>query len=243
MDIFNSFIVNKFIAHRGYHTAELPENSLGAFENAIKNNYAIELDVQQISDGTIVVFHDEKLSRMTGKDGYVKMLKKTDLKKHFLAGTEYYIPTLKETLKLIDGRTPVLIEIKNSEKVGDFEKDLLAILKDYNGEFAIQSFNPNALLWFKENAPNIWRGQLSSYFNGEKIGFIKKRVLKKLIMNKIIEPDFISYNAENLPNRYVKKYNNLPLLAWTIRNEDDFFKAVKHCDNMIFEGFDINKTM
>jgi len=243
MDIFNSFIVGKYIAHRGYHTETAPENSLAAFQNAIDAGFAIELDIQRLSDGTIVVFHDSSLSRMTGKDGYLKMLKKTDLKKYKLKGSEEHIPTFKEVLKLVDGKVPLLIEIKNDGKVGELEKELLAMLKKYNGEFAIQSFNPFVLLWFKENAPNILRGQLSSFFKGEKMSFLRKCALKRMRFNRQTKPDFISYNADDLPNRFVRKYKNLPLLAWTIRNKDDFMKAVKHCDNMIFEGFDITKAL
>ena len=243
MNVFNSFLVSKYIAHRGYHNSENPENSLGAFQRAIEKGFAIELDVRPLSDGTIVVFHDETLSRMTGKDGYVANLKKSDLKKIKLAGTEFTIPTFKETLKLINGKAPLLIEIKNEGKVGELEKEVLNILKTYKGEFAIQSFNPYVLMWFKENAPEIMRGQLASYFKDVKLSSIKKSILKKLKFNKLTEPHFISYNAKDLPNRFVKKYSHLPLLAWTIRSEDDFFNTIKYCDNMIFENFDINETL
>ena len=75
MDLFNSWLVNKYIAHRGLHDSTHPENSLSAFQNAIKYDYAIELDVHQIEDGTVVVFHDETLMRMTGSDGYITQVK------------------------------------------------------------------------------------------------------------------------------------------------------------------------
>ena len=64
MNIFDSWLVQKRIAHRGLFEEGKPENSLAAFENAIANNYAIELDVRALKDGTIVVFHDDKLGRM-----------------------------------------------------------------------------------------------------------------------------------------------------------------------------------
>ena len=76
MDLFHTWLVEKYIAHRGLHDNNSAENSLSAFKNAIEKDYAIELDVHQISDGTLVVFHDETLSRMTGKDGYLQSLKK-----------------------------------------------------------------------------------------------------------------------------------------------------------------------
>lgn len=239
MDLFKSWIVETPIAHRGYHTKSIPENSLGAFSKAVEKGYAIELDVQLLSDDTVVVFHDESLARMTGNDGYLKYLRKEDLKALSLKGTKEKIPTLQEVLELVDGRAPILIEIKNSYKVGKLEQAVIDILKDYKGEFAVQSFNPFSLAYFKQHAPNILRGQLSGYLKKEKIAWIKKFLLKRMRFNKkISEPHFIAYEASTLPNRFVKKYKNLPLLAWAVQSKEEYLKVVKYCDNIIFEKFD-----
>ena len=239
MDIFKSWLVTDYIAHRGLHTKTLPENSLGAFVNAIENGYPIELDVQLISDGTVIVFHDYSLSRMTGKDGYTKNLTLAELKDYKLEKTEFTIPTLNEVLNLVSGQVPLLIEIKNEGKVGELEKKLWEILKNYNGEYAVQSFNPYSLEWFKNNAPKVLRGQLSSYFKGVNLNFFKKFVLKRMLLNKkVSQPNFISYDEKNLPNRFVKHYKKLPLLAWCIKSQSEYMKTVKHCDNIIFEGFE-----
>lgn len=239
MDLFKTWLVEDCIAHRGLHNDKYPENSLGAFENAIKNGYAIELDVHLISDGTIIVFHDDTLSRITSKDGYVKNLTKEELVDCKLCNSEYHIPTLKEVFNLVNGQVPILIEIKNNSKVGELESALLKELKEYNGEFAIQSFNPYVLEWFKINAPDIPRGQLAGYFKNEKLSFFKKFALKRMLLNKKIScPDFISYEAKKIPNRFVKFNKKLPLLAWTVRNQDEYLRVVKHCDNVIFENFE-----
>lgn len=239
MDLFKTWLVEYPIAHRGLHTDEMPENSLGAFQNAIDNGYPIELDVHLTCDGTVVVFHDDSLARVTNKDGYVKNLTKDTLKDYSLFGTKYTIPTFKEVLDLVDGQVPILIEVKNTGKVGELESALLKILKDYTGEYAIQSFNPYVLEWFKKNAPQIARGQLAGYFKGEKLSFIKKFALKRMLLNKKIScPDFISYDARNVPNRFVNKYKNLPLLVWCVRSQDEYLKKVKYCDNIIFENFE-----
>lgn len=238
MDIFKSWLVEKYVAHRGLHDEESPENSLSAFEKAIQKGYVIELDVQQIADGTVVVFHDSSLSRLTGQDGYLKNLIQEDLSACYLGGTKETIPTLQQALDLIDGRTPIIIEIKNTLKVGSLESATLEILKNYKGQFAIMSFNPYVLSWFKENAPEILRGQLSAFFKKDKLSLIKKVVLKKMLLNKVAQPNFIAYEAEHLPNRYVRKFNNLPLLAWTVRSQEEYMRVVKYCDNIIFENFE-----
>lgn len=238
MDLFNSWLVNKYIAHRGFHNEEAPENSLGAFQNAIDKGYAIELDVQLIEDNTVVVFHDELLARATGKDGYLRNLKSENLKDYNLFGTSYTIPTLEEVLKLVDGKTPLLIEVKNTGKVGELESALLKVLENYNGEFAVQSFNPYVLEWFLNNAPHILRGQLSSSFKGEKLSFIKKFILRRMSFNKRNKINFISYEAKSLPNRYVRKFKNIPLIAWTIKSQTEYLKVAGFCDNIIFENFE-----
>jgi len=239
MEIFNSWLVKDYIAHRGLHNKECPENSLGAFALAIEKGYAIELDVQLISDGTVVVFHDYSLSRVTGQDGYTKHLTVEQLPSYKLCGTNFSIPTFKEVLDFIDGQVPILIEIKNETNVGPLESATYELLKNYNGEYAVQSFNPYSLEWFKKNAPNVLRGQLSSFFRKENLSFFKKFFLKRLFFNKKIScPHFISYNFKNLPNIYVSRYKKLPILAWTIRSQTEYMKAIKHCDNIIFEGFE-----
>lgn len=236
-NIFDSWLCNQYIAHRGYHDEKNPENSLGAFERAIENGYAIELDVRLISDGTVIVLHDDNLKRVCGKDKYASQLKLDDLAFCKLFNTEFTIPTFEDALKCIAGRAPILIEIKQLEKIGELEKKVYDLLKEYNGKYAIQSFNPFTLQWFKTHAPHIWRGQLSCFFKGEKMSVVRKGLLKRLALNKIGSPDFISYNSEDLPNRWVKKHETLPILAWTVNSQQKYIKAVQFSDNIIFEDF------
>ena len=215
------------------------QNSFPAFQKAIDAGYPIEIDVQMLSDGTPVVFHDESLARLTGNDGYLKFLTRADLDILHLGGTKEKIPTFEDTLKFIDGRTPLLIEIKNKNKVGQLEKKVIDLLKDYKGEYAIQSFNPFVLGYFYNHAPNIARGQLAGYLKDEKMPFFQKFALKRMLLNKkTSHPDFISYEARTLPNRHVRKYKKIPLLAWTVRNQAEYLRVVKYCDNVIFEDFE-----
>lgn len=239
MDIFKSWLTTRAIAHRGLHNDSCPENGMSAFQNAIDANYPIELDVKSLDDGTAVVFHDNNLSRMTGTDGYIGNLKLEDLAPLKLLKSQDGIPTFAQVLSLVDGKVPLLIEIKNDNKVGTLEKSVLELLKTYKGEYAVQSFNPYSMEFFKLNAPHIWRGQLSCFFRGEKsLSFVKRFALKRMMLNKkISSPDFISYNFRDLPNRYVQKFSDLPVLAWTVRCDTDFERVKDYCNNIIFEGF------
>ncbi len=237
MSILDSCLFKKPIAYRGLHNAEYPENSTGAFENAIKHGFPIKLDVQCINDGPVVVFRDSKLRRMTGKDGYVSTLEKSQLKDTRLGETEYCIPTLEEVLELVNGKVPILVEIESEDKIGRLEKRAEEILKAYGGDFAVQSFNPYSLGYFKQNAPHVMRGQLSTVFTKKEVpSFFKRRALTRMSLNNISQPDFISYNAEFLPNKYVSKIG-LPTLAQPVRSQSQADKLSEYCDNIIFEKF------
>lgn len=236
MDIKKSWLFSRPIAHRGLHGIDAPENSLAAFGKAIEAGFPIEIDVRPIDDGTVVVFHDDKLTRMTDLDGYVCNMTKSDLEKVRLRNSDERIPTFNEVLEFVDGRTPLLIEIKNDSTVGQLERDTLELLSSYKGEYAVQSFNPYSMEFFKKNAPQIPRGQLSCFFDKKDLGFFKRFVLKRLKMNKVSSPDFISYNHANLPNKYVTK-TKLPTLAWTVHSNAEMEKCLPYCDNIIFENF------
>lgn len=221
------------IAHRGIHNDEIPENSIAAFENAIYKKFMIELDVHLLKDKQIVVFHDDNLKRMTGIDKNIKDCTYEELKKINLNNNSS-IPLLDDVLKLINGRVPVLIELKYDQKVGKLEKELTKILDNYNGDFAVQSFSPLSVFWFKKNRSNYIRGQLLT--NNYKANFIIKFLYDHMIFNKITKPDFISYNIKGLPNKNISKIKNkIILLGWTVKNQEEYDKYKNECDNLICE--------
>lgn len=239
MDIKKSGLFTRPIAHRGLHDDLTPENSLTAFSRAVEAGFPIELDVRSIDDGSVVVFHDDGIKRMINRDGYVSQLSRGDVAELRLAGSDERIPYLEEVLELVAGKVPLLIEIKNVNKVGELEHSVLELLKRYEGEFAVQSFNPYSMEFFKKNAPQIPRGQLSCVFTKKDFSLFRRFMFNHLKVLKISSPDFISFAAKDLPNKYVTRAS-LPVLAWTIRSNTDMEKALPHCDNFIFESFTPN---
>lgn len=248
MDIFKSWIVEQPIAHRGFFNyTDAPENTLAAFSRGIENNYAIEMDAQVISDGTVVIFHDNELSRLTGKDGYVRNLKKEDLPNYTIGSSTQTIPTLAQVLKLVNGRTPILLEIKNgSFKPQEDCAKIYDVIKDYKGEIAIQSFNPYALEWFANNAPKYVRGLLSSMWKKKNrdvepdfpSSALVRFATRRLLLFKKAKPDFINYEIRDLPNRFVRKHKNIPLLAWVAYNQAEYTDGMTKADNIIFQDFE-----
>ncbi len=228
-----------YIAHRGFHNGESPENSVGSFESAIKEGFAIELDLQVTKDNKVVVFHDENLERMTGLNKNIRECTYREISTLKLLETEEMIPLFSDILELVNGKVPLMVELKNKRKVGNFEKYTYELLKHYKGEFVIQSFNPYSVGWFVQNAPHIPRGQLSGSFNGERLSFYKKIILSNLLLNNVSQPHFINYEIDylhKLPMRY-KNQREIPILGWTAKSEEKYKQALKVCQNVVFEGF------
>lgn len=235
------FLKQNLIAHRGMHNikAGIPENSLKAFERAIENNYIIELDVHVLKDESVVVFHDDNLNRMTGINKNIKDVTYNEIKNLKLQDTNNYIPLLEDVLNIVNGKVPIIIELKYDVKYGVLENKTMEILRPYKGQYVIKSFNPFTVYWLKKNYPKVIRGQLASTFKDDRMNIIKKFFLKNMICNCFTKPDFISYDITGLPNKKIKKYrkNNL-VLGWTIKNKSDLEKAKKYCDNFICENLE-----
>ncbi|MBR2302639.1 MAG: glycerophosphodiester phosphodiesterase [Clostridia bacterium] len=237
-NLFDSWIVKTPIAHRGLHDKHSPENSLSAFKKAIDKNYAIEIDVQMTKDGVIVVFHDDFLDRMTNATGDLREKTFDEIKNLYLKNSTERIPTFREFLSLVDGKTPVLIEIKDHKNIGILEEKLTKQLLRYNGEFALQSFNPYITKWFKQNT-NFCAGILSCFFCDVKLAWYKKLMLKNLYLLKNVKADFVSYeaNAGYTFNKLKKLKNKKPILFWTVKSIEDMQRYNQVCDNVIFENF------
>jgi glycerophosphoryl diester phosphodiesterase len=235
------WLIHGFISHRGLHTgdSERPENSLKAFSSAVAAGYGIEMDVRLSADRKAVVFHDRTLQRMTGVEKHVSACTAAELGRIRLLGSEQTIPLLKEVLDLVKGRVPLLVEIKNDGKPGALEQAVFRDLSFYTGSFAVQSFNPFSLNWFKAKAPEIVRGQLSGDFRDEDLFFLKKLILKNLFMNWKSDPHFISYDVRCLPFWAVNRVRRrgLPVLGWTVRSQAEYLSVKPYVDNIIFENF------
>lgn len=226
----------QFIAHRGlYEGFVTPENSILAFKKAIRHNYAIELDLRITKDKKIVVFHDKHLFRMCGIDKKLKNINSKDLKNIFLYDTKEQIPFFNDVLRLVNGRVPLIIEIKNESKVGKFEKIVAELLDNYKGEFSICSFNEDVVHWFKENRANFKRGLIFTNHKKSHIDLYKLHFLYKFLK---ASPDYISldYKLRNtLIVDFCRKLD-LPIFSWTINSMKKYEKSKHIFDNLIFEN-------
>lgn len=233
-------------AHRGLHGDGASENSITAFKRAVEAGYGIELDVRLSRDGTLVVFHDDDLKRVCGDEREVCEVDFKELSNMSLLGTGDTVPSFAEVLKLVDGKVPLLVEIK--EYSGSAVSDAAAkMLADYNGSFIVESFNPLSLKNIKKKLPGIPVGILSCRFPREKTFALRFRnfLLGALLTNFLCRPNFIAYQNED-GNRFAVKLLGgvfgAPRFAWTVRSEQEAFSARKRgFDSIIFEGFEPKK--
>jgi glycerophosphoryl diester phosphodiesterase len=230
-------------AHRGLHDDAKAENSMSAFAAAKEMGFGIELDVRLSSDGELVVFHDATLDRVVGREGKVIDFTAEELSKMSLSGTADGIPTLRQVLDLIDGAVPLLIEIKMGSGESGVAEKFLEVIEGYKGDYIVESFHPFALKTVKKARPDILRGILSyEYMKDERYkGKIIFRLSQNLELNFLSRPDFISYdhNGYNVPKlRLVHRLFKTPLVAWTVRSQEEENAAREHgFSAVIFENY------
>ena len=236
-------LLDRHYAHRGLHDngSDAPENSMPAFRKAVEAGYGIELDVQLTRDRIPVVFHDETLERVCGVQGNVRDYTFEQLQAFPLCASDERIPLFADVLKLVDGRVPLIVEIKIHESAPVVCAAADALLKDYKGVYCIESFHPFAVRWYMQNRPDVVRGQLSASFNkpGKREPFVQTLV-HYLLTNVLCRPDFIAYDHRHKYNlsRLLCKALFRPLnVAWTIRSQEELDMSASDFQLFIFEGF------
>ena len=231
-------------AHRGLHGEGSPENSMEAFGKAVDAGYGIELDVHLLSDGDLAIIHDSLLQRTTGAQGCIEDLTRSDLTNYKLNGTEQTIPLFSDVLSLVDGRVPLIIELK--VKDGNYAqlcKTVCGALDGYQGVFCLESFDPRCVFWLRRHRPDLIRGQLVMNYltsgNG-KLPWFAKFMVTHQMFNFLTYPDFIAYrytDRKTFSNVLCRKLWGAKGVTWTLPNQKEYDAAENEGWIPIFEGF------
>jgi glycerophosphoryl diester phosphodiesterase len=229
------------IAHRGLYDlgADLPENSLAAFEAAAAAGYPGELDVQLTDSGELIVLHDFDLSRAVGVARPTVTLTAGDLPHTRLFGGNQYVPTLPQVIECVRGRVPLLIELKRQR--GSDPRALvdavLGHLDHRNGDYALSSFDPLLVYLLRAAKTDFPVGQISGLLRTARP--LRRLIGRSMAANFITRPDFISYELAGLPSWIAGMWrrHGLPVLAWPVTSPEDEREARKYADNIIFSDF------
>jgi len=214
-------------AHRGIHDgAAFIENSFLAFAAALERGAGIECDLRLTADDQVIVFHDRDVLRLCGSNAVIARSKLAELKRFNVGGRP--IPTLRQLLALVDGRVPLLLEVKIDERFWRFGPALLAALGDYRGKYGVMSFDPRLPRWLKTNAPHVHRGLV-----------VKERLspFRRWGFMIIADPHFLAVDRAALGEKWVARTRRrMPLYCWTIRTSAERRWATPLADALIWEA-------
>ncbi|MDQ3074517.1 MAG: hypothetical protein M3Q88_02735 [Pseudomonadota bacterium] len=220
-------------AHRGLHSKAVPENTLAAFHAAIEAGVGIECDLRLSRDGFAMVVHDSNLSRLCGVEIAPESLHAAALSSLPVAGTSEHIPLLGDLLELVDGRVPLLLELKRSglpdQPTNHLCRAVAATLARYTGPLGVMSFDPTVSNWFARHAPHIRRGLV---VHGD------ERWWRRVSAIALARPQFVALGLTAITQPWAARLRStgMPIPCWTISNPDQRAIAARLADALIWEA-------
>jgi glycerophosphoryl diester phosphodiesterase len=214
-------------AHRGLHFGPaFPENSLIAFAAALEKGAGIECDLRLTADDRIVVFHDSDAMRICGSPMQIGKSSWRELSR--LSVGEHPMPTLESLLSLVDGRVPLLLEVKVENDIWRWSPALKRALADYQGPFGIMSFDARVPRFLKTKFSGVRRGLVVS----DDLDPLKRRLALWFA-----QADFLAVDRAALGKPWVEGVRRrMPVYSWTIRTAEQRAQAAVHADALIWEA-------
>jgi len=208
------------IGHRGA-MGHIAENTIPSIKKAMELGVdGIEIDVFKCKTGELVVFHDEKLDRLTNSSGFIESLELDSIKK-ILVLDKYRIPTLEEVLQLIDGQVKLNIELKGYETASPTNH----LINQYinkggwtDDKFIISSFKWDELEKFRSINKIVSIAILTEFDPIEAIPIAKK--LDALAIN----PNYKSLNEDNINEIHA---NGFKIFSYTINEFSDIKRMIE----------------
>ena len=238
------------VAHRGLHdrASGIIENSASAFEAAIIAGFAIECDVQLTSDGVPVIFHDDDMKRLLGKEGAVADCTAADITSAKLLDSAAGDCPQKfsDFLTQIAGRALLQIELKHQRDTTGTQLLARAVaeaLKAYDGPVTVESFDPHLLTAIRQFGFTGPRGIITYDYKPDgwdsHLTEEQRYTLRHLLHWHETQFDFIScsQDALQLPAIVFWRALGKPVTAWTVRNQGEADAALPGADQIVFEGF------
>lgn len=219
----------KVTAHRG-SSFEAPENTMSSIEIAISNGADyVEIDVQEIKDGSIILIHDNNFKRTSGYDADVWELTLEEVKK--LDSGSWFsdkfkgekFPTLEEVIEQTRGRIKLNIEVKSHGHEKNFVESVAKIIKkyDYYNDCVVTSLDYELLDEIEKIDSKIKTGRIMYAVFGDLSD---------------INVDFYSMEESYVNEKLIKDAHNLgrEVHVWTINDKSSMEEMIRlGVDNII----------
>ena len=206
--------------------------------------------MQITKDGEAVVFHDFTLDRLTQATGRVDALTLAELGQVAFRKTGDRIVTLAAYLAAIDGRVPLVCEIKSrfddDFRLTDRAARLVAASKR---PVALKSFDPAIIAHLQRHRDALGLAAVplgmiaeANYVDKAWDGLTvaQKNAMANFLHYDETRPDFLSYQVNDLAGGVpflLRRAAGLPVMTWTVRTPEQRQHAGIWADQMVFEGF------
>ncbi|MFN3193986.1 MAG: glycerophosphodiester phosphodiesterase [Aureliella sp.] len=201
------------IAHRGA-SAYAPENTLASVARAIEDQTDfVEIDVQESSDGIVIVAHDSDLKKVSGRTGKIwdataAELREVDIGSYFASEfSAERVPTLAEVLSMCRGKAKVNIELKYYGHDQDLERRVIQIVEDQQmvDQVVLMSLEASKVKKFKGLRPDMTVGLLTAVA----VGGLEKA-----------EADFLAVNTKLATKAFIASAHRAgkKVAVWTVND-------------------------
>jgi len=228
----------KVFAHRGA-SGEFPENTLLAFEQAIKQQSdGIELDAQyHQSSGKFILLHDSYVKNNEGVEYHFNDLPLNELLA--ITNENQAITTLEQALAIINGQCLVNIELKATRSDQTLIKTIVGELKQLLSEFIqrkqftytqfiISSFDHPILLNIKQEIPQVNTAALIAH---SPLTFDE---LEQTLQVKSVNPAINCLNQRLVNNAH---QSGLAVWVYTVDRKQDIIQCIQYGVDAIFTNY------
>jgi len=218
------------IGHRGA-MGHVTENTLASVQKAMDLGVdMIEIDVFKIKSGEIMVFHDERVDKLTNGTGNIEEYNFLELKALTLDGN-HKIPLLQDVIKLIDNKIPLNIELKGANTT-DRVNHIIHVYTEKQGwnlnNFIISSFKWDELREMRRINSDIAIAVLT---DDDPLAAL---TVAKELDAVAINPNFRTLSAEVV--RQIQE-EGFKIFTWTVNEPEDIISAQSMNVDGIFTNY------
>ena len=201
----------RIFAHRGA-SKQAPENTLAAFRKAGEEHTDfVELDVQESSDGVVLVNHDEDLMKLARSPLKIWQTPAAEIQAVDIgsstspAFSDQRVPTLAAALEACRGVSEVDIELKDYGHNQQLEERVVALVEaaGMQDRIVTMSLNPKMVARMKELRPKWTSGVL---------------IAKSIGNPRALPGDFLAVQKALATRRFIRQVHSTgrPVFVWTV---------------------------